>query len=132
MVEVTVPFKKIKIEGERDQIVKTVTQKTLTESELYIKLHLGVLSSLRAGRKSHEPPTAVNAQHLAALAPLVQAHAHKLLKRGIKLQNDEKLQVMPKFSSRMWAKEVDFRYGLRPIGTGAVPKGTGEPSEFIR
>lgn len=93
MVEVDVPFKKIKLEVPKDRtIVKTVTNKPLTESELYIKLHLGVLHSLRAGRRTHGPPTAVNAQHLAALAPLVQLYAHNILKRGGKLHTDDKLQ----------------------------------------
>ncbi|KAJ0178039.1 hypothetical protein K1T71_005862 [Dendrolimus kikuchii] len=90
--ELTVPVKRIKIEGEIPSVVKTVPQISLTEAELYIKLHLGVLHSLRAGRRTHGPPTAVNAQHLASLTPIVQAHAHQLLKKGIKLQNDEKLQ----------------------------------------
>ncbi|CAH0693904.1 unnamed protein product [Spodoptera exigua] len=93
MVDVPVPFKKIKLEGESDRsLIKTVTSKPLTESEFYIKLHLGVLHSLRAGRRTHGPPTAVNAQHLAALAPVVQAYAHNVLKRGGKLQSDHKLQ----------------------------------------
>ncbi|XP_026762548.2 integrator complex subunit 15 [Galleria mellonella] len=93
MVEVAVPFKKIKIEGEKEQsIVKNYVNKSLTESELYIKLHLGVLHSLRAGRRTHGPPTAVNAQHLAGLVPLVQAYAHQLLQRGVKLHTDDKLQ----------------------------------------
>lgn len=93
MVEVPVPVKKIKLEGENDRaIIKTVTNKPLTECELYIKLHLGVLHSLRAGRRTHGPPTAVNAQHLAALAPIVQGYAHGVLKRGGKLQTDTKLQ----------------------------------------
>ncbi|XP_075979172.1 integrator complex subunit 15 [Anticarsia gemmatalis] len=93
MVEVPVPVKKIKLECEKERsIVKTVTNKPLTEAELYIKLHLGVLHSLRAGRRTHGPPTAVNAQHLAALAPLVQAYAHNVLKRGGKLISDDKLQ----------------------------------------
>ncbi|XP_072947402.1 integrator complex subunit 15 [Epargyreus clarus] len=89
---VEVPPKKIKIEDEKHSIIKTVPTKYLTESELYIKLHLGVLHSLRAGRRTHGPPTAVNAQHLAALTPLVQNYAHQLLKKGIKLQTDAKLQ----------------------------------------
>lgn len=94
MVEVPVPVKKIKLEGEKERsIVKTIKNKPLTEAELYIKLHLGVLHSLRAGRRTHGPPTAVNAQHLAALAPLVQAYATNVLKRGGKLQTDNKLQV---------------------------------------
>ncbi|CAB3222046.1 unnamed protein product [Arctia plantaginis] len=93
MVEVPVPAKKIKYEGEKERtIVKTVNNNPLTEAELYIKLHLGVLHSLRAGRRTHGPPTAVNAQHLAALAPLVQAYAHNVLERGGKLQHDKKLQ----------------------------------------
>ncbi|CAH0398943.1 unnamed protein product [Chilo suppressalis] len=93
MVEVLVPIKRIKIENERDHpTLKTNVNKTLTEAELYTKLHLAVLHSLRAGRRNHGPPTAVNAQHLAGLGPHVQAYAHQLLKRGIKLQNDDKLQ----------------------------------------
>ncbi|KAJ8715857.1 hypothetical protein PYW08_013142 [Mythimna loreyi] len=90
MVEVQVPVKKIKLEDR--SVIKTVTVLPLTESELYIKLHLGVLQSLRAGRRTHGPPTAVNAQHLAVLAPIVQAYAHAVIKRGGKLQNDYKLQ----------------------------------------
>lgn len=94
MVEVPVPVKKIKLEGDIDRsVVKTVTHKPLSESELYIKLHLGVLHSLRAGRRTHGPPTAVNAQHLAALAPVVQGYAHAVLKRGGRLHTDYKLQV---------------------------------------
>lgn len=95
MVEVPeVPMKKIKLEGENERsIVKTVTHKPLSESELYLRLHLGVLHSLRAGRRTHGPPTAVNAQHLAALAPIVQTYAHSVLKRGGKLLMDDKLQV---------------------------------------
>lgn len=88
-----IPIKRIKIEDEKPSIVKTIPSKSLTESELYIKLHLGVLHSLRAGRRTHGPPTAVNAQHLAALTPLVQAYGHQLLKKGVKLQSDIKLQV---------------------------------------
>ncbi|KAJ8713750.1 hypothetical protein PYW07_014120 [Mythimna separata] len=90
MVEVPVPVKKIKLEDR--SVIKTVTSIPLTESELYIKLHLGVLHSLRAGRRTHGPPTAVNAQHLAMLAPIVQGYAHAVLKRGGKLQTDHKLQ----------------------------------------
>ncbi|XP_028175261.1 integrator complex subunit 15 [Ostrinia nubilalis] len=91
MMEIQVPMKRIKIEN--DHIPKQgVPQKTVTESELYTKLHLGVLHSLRAGRRTHGPPTAVNAQNLVGLTPHVQAYAHSLLKRGVKLQNDEKLQ----------------------------------------
>ncbi|XP_045450741.1 uncharacterized protein C7orf26 [Melitaea cinxia] len=86
------PIKRIKLEDEKPSIVKSLPSKSLTESELYIKLHLGVLHSLRAGRRTHGPPTAVNAQHLAALTPLVQAYAHQLLKRGVKLHTDTKLQ----------------------------------------
>ena len=89
-----IPIKKIKIEDEKPTIVKSVSSKPLTESELYIKLHLGVLHSLRAGRRTHGPPTAVNAQHLAALTPLVQAYGHQLVKRGVRLQSDTKLQVI--------------------------------------
>ncbi|CAD0201063.1 unnamed protein product [Chrysodeixis includens] len=94
MVEIPeVPMKKIKLEGETERsIVKTVTHKPLSESELYMRLHLGVLHSLRAGRRTHGPPTAVNAQHLAALAPVVQTYAHSVLKRGGKLLTDDKLQ----------------------------------------
>ncbi|XP_050664937.1 integrator complex subunit 15 [Leptidea sinapis] len=84
------PLKKIKIENENHSTFKC--NKSLCTSELYIKLHLGVLQSLRAGRRTHGPPTAVNGQHLAALSPLVQSYAHQLVKRGIKLQNDSKLQ----------------------------------------
>ncbi|CAH0730087.1 unnamed protein product, partial [Brenthis ino] len=87
-----IPIKRIKIEDEKPSIVKTIPSKSLTESELYIKLHLGVLHSLRAGRRTHGPPTAVNAQHLAALTPLVQAYGHQVLKKGVKLQSDTKLQ----------------------------------------
>lgn len=87
------PIKRIKLEDEKHSIVKSLPSKSLTESELYIKLHLGVLHSLRAGRRTHGPPTAVNAQHLASLTPLVQAYAHQLLKRGVKLHTDTKLQV---------------------------------------
>ncbi|XP_053606337.1 integrator complex subunit 15 isoform X2 [Plodia interpunctella] len=69
MVEVIVPIKKIKIEDQSDAIIKTPPPTiTMTESELYIKLHLGVLQSLRAGRRPLSAPTAVSAQHLAALA----------------------------------------------------------------
>lgn len=94
MFDVTVPFKKIKLENEIDRsIIKTVKHKTLSETELYIKLHLGVLHSLRAGRRTHGPPTAVNAQHLMALTPIVQGYAQQILKNGVKLQNDNKLQV---------------------------------------
>lgn len=94
MVEIPVPVKKIKLECDIDRsVIKTITSKPLAESELYIKLHLGVLHSLRAGRRTHGPPTAVNAQHLVALAPIVQGYAHSVLKRGGKLQNDYKLQV---------------------------------------
>ncbi|XP_073946606.1 LOW QUALITY PROTEIN: integrator complex subunit 15, partial [Choristoneura fumiferana] len=49
MVEPTPP-KKIKIEGENMSVVKPVPSKVLSESELYVKLHLGVLHSLRAAR----------------------------------------------------------------------------------
>lgn len=95
MIDIPVPAKKIKCEGEKERsIVKTVNNTPLTEAELYIKLHLGVLHSLRAGRRTHGPPTAVNGQHLAALAPIVQAYAHNVLERGGKLQYDNKLQVM--------------------------------------
>ncbi|XP_050351747.1 integrator complex subunit 15 [Nymphalis io] len=87
-----IPIKKIKLEDEKPSIVKSLPSKALSESELYIKLHLGVLHSLRAGRRTHGPPTAVNAQHLAALTPLVQAYAHQLLKFGVKLQSETKLQ----------------------------------------
>lgn len=94
MVEVSVTVKKIKLEGETDRSnIKTVTNKPLTESELYIKLHLGVLHSLRAGRRTHGPPTAVNAQHLAALVPVVQGFALNVLTRGGQLQTNDKLQV---------------------------------------
>lgn len=93
MVEVTVPFKKIKLENENPAIIKTVALKQLTEWELYIKLQLGVLHSLRAGRRSSGPPTAVNAQHVAALAPRVHAYAQAVLKKGGRLLDDERLQV---------------------------------------
>ncbi|XP_023937679.1 integrator complex subunit 15 [Bicyclus anynana] len=86
------PIKRIKLEDEKLPIIKSVPSKSFTEAELYVKLHLGVLHSLRAGRRTHGPPTAVNAQHLAALTPLVQNYAHQLLKCGVKLQNDTKLQ----------------------------------------
>ncbi|CAG9794104.1 unnamed protein product [Diatraea saccharalis] len=94
MVEMIVPVKRIKLENERDHpTFKTnAFNKVLTEAELYTKLHLAVLHSLRAGRRTHGPPTAVNAQHLTGLTPHVQACAHQLLKRGIKLQNDRRLQ----------------------------------------
>lgn len=92
MVDIQLPMKRIKLENE--SVVKQgPVPKTITESELYIKLHLAVLHSLRAGRRTHGPPTAVNAQNLVGLTPHVQAYAHSLLKRGVKLQNDEKLQV---------------------------------------
>ncbi|CAG4963151.1 unnamed protein product [Colias eurytheme] len=91
-VEEEPPLKKIKVEGEKHAIVKSLPTKSMKISELYIKLHLAVLHSLRAGRRTHGPPTAVNGQHLAALTPLVQAYAHQLLKRGVKLQTDSKLQ----------------------------------------
>ncbi|KAL0822157.1 hypothetical protein ABMA28_004288 [Loxostege sticticalis] len=91
LADIQVPMKRIKLEN--DHIPKQgVPQKTVTEAELYTQLHLGVLHSLRAGRRTHGPPTAVNAQNLVGLTPHVQAYAHSLLKRGIKLQNDEKLQ----------------------------------------
>ncbi|XP_013196979.2 integrator complex subunit 15 [Amyelois transitella] len=67
MVEVTVPMKRIKLENEKEAIVKTPPVKTMTESELYIKLHLGVLQSVRAGARPR-CAAAVSAQHLAALA----------------------------------------------------------------
>lgn len=86
-------MKRIKVEDEKFPIIKSVASRSLSESELYVKLHLAVLHSLRAGRRAHGPPTAVNAQHLAALTPPVQAYAHQLLKRGVKLQNDTRLQV---------------------------------------
>lgn len=92
MVDIQVPVKKIKLENEHVSVKQPVI-KVMTESELYIKLHLAVLHSLRAGRRTHGPPTAVNAQNLVGLAPHVQAYAHTLHKRGIKLQTDEKLQV---------------------------------------
>lgn len=93
MMEISIPMKKIKLEREIDRsIVTTVQQKQLSEAELYIKLHLGVLHSLRSGKRTQGPPTAVNAQHLAALAPIVQTYAHDVLTRGLKLSNDEKLQ----------------------------------------
>ncbi|CAK1544822.1 unnamed protein product [Leptosia nina] len=85
--------KKIKIEGEKQTVVKSVPlSKPLPTSDLYTKLHLAVLHSLRVGQRTHGPPTAVNAQQLAALIPLVQLYSHQLIKRGIKLQNDIKLQ----------------------------------------
>lgn len=44
MMEISIPMKKIKLEREIDRsIVTTVQQKQLSEAELYIKLHLGVL-----------------------------------------------------------------------------------------
>ncbi|XP_032520436.2 integrator complex subunit 15 isoform X1 [Danaus plexippus] len=87
-----IPIKKIKLEEEKHTIVKSVTSKSLSETELYIKLHLGVLHSLRAGKRTHGPPTAVNAQHLVALTPIVQAYAHNLIKCGVKFQSDNRLQ----------------------------------------
>ncbi|CAF4927537.1 unnamed protein product [Pieris macdunnoughi] len=62
------------------------------KSELYTKLHLAVLNSLRAGKRSHLPTASVNAQHLVSLTPMVQSYAHQLVKKGFKLQNDKKLQ----------------------------------------
>ncbi|KAG6456825.1 hypothetical protein O3G_MSEX009970 [Manduca sexta] len=91
--ELIIPMKKIKLENENERsVVKTIQQKPLTEAELYIKLHLGVLHSLRAGRRTHGPPTAVNAQHLVALVPIIQDYAQQELKKGENLQNNQKLQ----------------------------------------
>lgn len=95
LVEVHIPVKRIKLENDKEHLTFKTNpiNKALTEAELYTKLHLAVLHSLRAGRRTHGlPPTAVNAQHLAGLAPHVQAYAHQLLKRGMKLQNDNKMQ----------------------------------------
>ncbi|KAI5633293.1 hypothetical protein NE865_13996 [Phthorimaea operculella] len=75
MVEIEVPMKKIKLEGVKEPVKSAIPTKALTESELYVKLQLGVLHALRAGRRLGGPPTAVNAQHLAALVPHVHAHA---------------------------------------------------------
>ncbi|XP_049874268.1 integrator complex subunit 15 [Pectinophora gossypiella] len=91
MVEVIIPMKKIKIEGIKDP-VKAGSNKTLSESELYVKLQLGVLHALRAGRRAGGPPTAVNAQQLALLVPIVQAHANQMLQRGGNPTTDVKLQ----------------------------------------
>ncbi|GBP69512.1 Uncharacterized protein C7orf26 [Eumeta japonica] len=91
--ESPVPSKKIKIEGDKEtSIIKHLSKKDFTESELYRKLHLGVLTSLRAGRRTQGPPTAVNAQHIIALTPIVQACAHQLLNSGIKLTTHPQLQ----------------------------------------
>lgn len=92
MVEIPIPAKKIKIEGIKDHI-KPVTNKHYTESELYIKLQLGVLHSLRAGRRTHGPPTAVNAQQLSALVPLVLIYAQQIVQQGGNVVTDSKLQV---------------------------------------
>ncbi|CAH4033019.1 uncharacterized protein C7orf26 [Pieris brassicae] len=89
-VEEEPPIKKIKIEWETH--VKPITTNYIKESELYTKLHLAVLNSLRAGKRSHLPTASVNAQHLVSLTPMVQSYAHQLVKRGLKLQNDKKLQ----------------------------------------
>ncbi|XP_047516801.1 uncharacterized protein C7orf26 [Pieris napi] len=89
-VEEEPPIKKIKIEWETH--VKPNTTNYIKESELYTKLHLAVLNSLRAGKRSHLPTASVNAQHLVSLTPMVQSYAHQLVKKGFKLQNDKKLQ----------------------------------------
>ncbi|XP_048487649.1 integrator complex subunit 15 [Plutella xylostella] len=90
MEEAPTPPKKIKVEGEIEhKMMKTNTTKSLSESELYTKLHLGVLHSLRAGRRTHGPPTAVNAQHLAALAPMLQAYSQGA---GVPVGGDGRLQ----------------------------------------
>lgn len=93
MVEIPIPAKKIKIEGIKDHI-KPVTNKHYTESELYIKLQLGVLHSLRAGRRTLGPPTAVNAQQLSALVPIVLLYAQQVVHKGGNVVTDSKLQVI--------------------------------------
>lgn len=85
------------MERETHSIVKPAPSNCMKESELYTKLHLAVLHSLRAGKRSHGPSTAVNAKHLASLMPLVQSYAQQLVKRGIHIQNDSKLQVSLRF-----------------------------------
>lgn len=92
MVEIPIPTKKIKIEGIKDHI-KPVTNKHYTESELYIKLQLGVLHSLRAGRRTLGPPTAVNAQQLSVLVPVVLMYAQQVIQKGGNVVTDSKLQV---------------------------------------
>ncbi|XP_063382244.1 integrator complex subunit 15 [Cydia fagiglandana] len=89
MVEVSPP-KKIKIEGENLALIKPVPTKVLTESELYIKLHLGVLHSLRGrrGLGGGGAGGAVHAAALAAPAPALQAHAAGQARP----QSDAKLQ----------------------------------------
>lgn len=94
MVEVTTPLKRIKIEHHSESTIKQVTHKRLSESELYTKLHLGVLNSLRAGRRPAGPATAISAHLIAALTSRVQAYAHQVVNRGGMLQTDEKLQVL--------------------------------------
>ncbi|XP_041987021.1 uncharacterized protein C7orf26 [Aricia agestis] len=83
-----IPIKKLKLE---EDIKKPVAKSESTQA-LYWQLHLGVLNSLRGGWRPHGPPTALAAARLAALAPKLQAHAHRLHATGLDLTIHPKLQ----------------------------------------
>ncbi|KOB69499.1 Uncharacterized protein OBRU01_16769 [Operophtera brumata] len=79
--EVTTPLKRIKIEHDSERTIKQVAHRRLSEWELYTKLQLGVLSSLRAGRAARGAGGVLSAQLASALAVRVHAHAQAVLQR---------------------------------------------------
>lgn len=88
--EEPLPAKKIKLEFEHNVApIQKIPNKTLTEAQLYEKLQVGVLTCLRAGKKS---PAAVNAQHLLSILPPIHQMSHQLLSKGVNLATHKQLQ----------------------------------------